>query len=233
MRIRKDISYGSTVYKGEYEEPSLCPLCKHAVKPSTLGIENFKDEGNNCFMSAHYLCKHCYQTFVALHRCKLSSSKAPGSAVTSHTYVTDLLYVEPNRFAQQSFDERIEKLSPQFVKIYNQALAAESSGLDEIAGLGYRKAMEFLVKDFCIHKNPEHEETIKAQPLSKCISTYVGNGSIQTLATRAAWIGNDEAHYIRKQEDRDVTDMKNFIQALAYFVGMELIVEDAASMSRV
>ena len=230
MEIRRGIRFDNVEYQGSYEEPSICPLCKHAVKPQELELSTYKDEDNHWFMNATYLCKHCYQTFVVLQSCEIKSIKNNYGAV-SYSYKAKTLYIEPNRFRQMEFDQRINNLSPQFVKIYNQALAAESSGLDEIAGLGYRKAMEFLVKDFCIHKNQDESDKIKALPLSKCISTYVQNPEIQTLATRSAWIGNDEAHYIRKQEDRDVDDMKSFIQALVYFVGMALIVEDAASMS--
>ena len=52
----------------------------------------------------------------------------------------------------------------------------------------------------------------------------------KTLATQSAWIGNDDTHYIRKQEDRDVQDIKSFIQAIVYFIGMILITEDASTM---
>lgn len=110
------------------------------------------------------------------------------------------------------------------------ALAAESSCLDEIAGLGYRKAVEFLIKDFAIHKHPADEDKIKSMPLGQCINTYINNEQVKTLATSSAWIGNDEAHYIRKQEDRDIKDMKKFIQAIVYFIGIILITEDAATM---
>lgn len=95
----------------------------------------------------------------------------------------------------------------------------------------YRKALEFLIKDYSIHKFPDDSEDIKSKPLAQCIKKYIKNDYILTLAERSAWIGNDEAHYIRKQEDRDVSDMKAFIQAIVYFIGMVLITEDAASMT--
>lgn len=66
--------------------------------------------------------------------------------------------------------------------------------------------------------------------ISKCINKYIDNERIKTLAERSSWIGNDEAHYIRKQEDRDVNDMKAFIKATVYFIGMILITEDAETM---
>lgn len=224
MEIEKNIHF--PVFgdrKTTYKEPSVCPLCKHSIKPVELSINPFMDESKKLFLSFTYLCKHCHQTFIALHK----ASTAERTIICD----TKLLYLEPNRFAEQVFDQGISDLSAQFVKIYNQALAAECSGLDEIAGLGYRKSLEFLIKDFCIHQHPNDEEKIKSMPLAKCIATYVDNDMIKTLAERSAWLGNDEAHYIRKHTDRDVNDMKAFIKAMVYFVGMVLITEDAASMS--
>lgn len=51
------------------------------------------------------------------------------------------------------FDKKIDEISPKFNEIYKQALAAEVSNLNEIAGLGYRKSLEFLIKDIAIQKN--------------------------------------------------------------------------------
>lgn len=230
MLINKSFYFGNSSgqYSGQIEEPTTCPICKHALKPQELYCKDYKNEQGVWFVSSLYLCTHCYQSFLTLHKCT-SLERNVNSAPRS--FRVEFLYAEPMRYVEEHFDSGIEDLSPQFVKIYNQSLAAESSGLDEIAGLGYRKAVEFLVKDFCIHQNPDGEETIKELPLSQCITRYVNNAQIQTLATRAAWIGNDEAHYVRRQEGRDVSDMKNFIKAMVYFVGMILITEDAGSMS--
>lgn len=118
------------------------------------------------------------------------------------------------------------------MKIYNQSLQAEKNGLDEIAGLGYRKFVEFLIKDFAIYKNPEKELKIKNTWMKVCIENYIDNKQIKILAERSDWIGNDEAHYVRKQEDRDINDMKKFIKAMVYFIGMTLITEDAESMEQ-
>ena len=213
-------------YKGSYDEPSECPLCKHKIKPEELHAATYKDEDGLYYLSFLYLCHHCYRVFTALHHCRLSSSRDGLRNVFESTN----LYIGPSFFTPQEFDEPIRQLSPQFDKIYNQALAAESDNLDEIAGIGYRKALEFLVKDFCIHLHPSEDETIKAKPLSRCINDYIDNLQIRTLAEKATWIGNDETHYIRKIENRDITDMKKFIKAMVYFVGMMLVSEDAESI---
>lgn len=230
MRVKKlfdfNTSSGSSKRHVDYEEPSHCPICKYALKPLELRNATYQDESGCWHVSMLYLCKHCYQVFMTSHICKLEV----GSHQSSATFSTELECLAPVKFEELKFDESIEALSPKFVKIYNQALAADSSSLDEIAGLGYRKALEFLIKDFCIHLHPDDTEKIQKCPLSRCISEYIDSPDIKTLATRATWLGNDEAHYVRKFEDRDITDMKRFIKAAVYFIGMVLITEDAHGM---
>lgn len=204
-----------------YDAVEQCPICKAKIRPVHLAASlNTSDTA-----SVFNYCHNCNETFITQYKVLRKDPKS------SYYAVANIVYSEPNRFSKHVFDERIINLSPQFDKIYNQALAAESSMLDEIAGLGYWKALEFLIKDFAIHEHPNEKESIKVKPLAQCIKSYIANESITTLAERSAWIGNDEAHYIRKQEDRDVSDMKNFIQAIVYFIGMILITEDAASMT--
>lgn len=231
MHTKKDISINGNNYHGEYEEPSLCPLCKHAIKPQELNFSLFKDERDHWFFSITYLCKHCYQTFIVLHTCIPRRTKN-ANGLPSYFYAADIIYMEPNRFKEMEFDPKINSLSPQFVKIYNQALAAESSNLDEIAGMGYRKALEFLIKDYLIHENPDDAETIKKMELGNCIANKVGNERLKTVASRSAWLGNDQTHYTQRFENRDISDLKNFIDATVYWVSMELITEEALSITK-
>ncbi len=50
---------------------------------------------------------------------------------------------------------------------------AEAIGLDQLEGIGLRKAMEFLVKDYAISKNPDQEEDIRSKFLGACINEYI------------------------------------------------------------
>lgn len=100
----------------------------------------------------------------------------------------------PINFKERDFDDKLKEVSPQFGKVYNQALKAEEYSLDEITGLGYRKALEFLIKDFAIYNNQEKSEEIKSTWMMKCLKDYIDNDKIKTLAEKSEWIGNDEAH---------------------------------------
>jgi hypothetical protein len=57
--------------------------------------------------------------------------------------------------------------------IYTQAHAAEALELTEICGVGYRKALEFLIKDYLITKKPEKSDDIRKMLLGGCIDSYV------------------------------------------------------------
>ena len=109
-----------------------------------------------------------------------------------------------------------------FVQIYSEAHTAEESNLKEICGMGYRKALEFLIKDYAIKLHPDDEETIKSTPLAKCIDSYIDNSRIKSLAKASAWLGNDETHYVRKHDDYDLESLKAFLKAAESFIDSEL-----------
>lgn len=119
------------------------------------------------------------------------------------------------------FPKNIHMLSERYCEVYKQAACAEEQGLTEICGLGYRKALEILVKDYAIHKGKDTKDVERCN-LSDCINNYIDNPKLKTLAKASSLIGNDEAHYLRKITDGDVQSMKSFIKALESFIDSEL-----------
>ena len=98
-----------------------------------------------------------------------------------------------------------------FKEVYRQASAAEAYKLEQVAGVGFRKALEFLVKDFCIQERPSDEDAIKDEFLGRTIANRISDTNIKKCAERAAWLGNDETHYVRKWEEKDIADLKVLI----------------------
>ncbi|MCA1021787.1 DUF4145 domain-containing protein [Halobacillus litoralis] len=121
----------------------------------------------------------------------------------------------------KQFTDEIAEVSENFIEIYNEAFFAEQNNLTLISGIGYRKAVEFLVKDYLVFLNRENETEILARPLGQCINT-LENKDIKEIAKRATWLGNDEAHYQRKWEDKDVEDLKKLIEVTSYFISMDV-----------
>jgi len=44
---------------------------------------------------------------------------------------------------------------------------------------------------------------------------------VQAVAKRALWIGNDETHYSRKWEDRDINDLVTLIKLTLEWIDIE------------
>ena len=129
-------------------------------------------------------------------------------------------YSVPLNPPKHQFAESIEKLSPSFCAIANEAMNAEHRGWKLIAGPGFRKALEFLVKDYLCRLHPAESEKIKGMALAACIENYVDHGRIKAMAARAAWLGNDETHYVRKWEDKDLNDLKIVIDLTLHWIEM-------------
>jgi hypothetical protein len=119
---------------------------------------------------------------------------------------------------------QVKGVSPSFIKIYGQAEAAESQGLGEIAGVGYRRALEFLLKDYLIAStdNEDTKTEIRASFLGRCIDKFVKNENVRVVSKRAVWLGNDETHYVRLWEGKDVKDLKSLIALTESWIELEL-----------
>ena len=206
------------------ELPSKCPVCSIAYneKPLIVYYVSANELSDSpSFAYAIYWCPHCENCFYMTYILDTYGCN-------SFRFICYQQYPAPN--IETSFSKHISKISPRFLNIYHQAEKAESQNLTEICGLGYRKALEFLIKDFAIYKNPHDEKTIKTMSLSCCIKTYIDAEHIKTLAVRSAWLGNDESHYVRKHAPYTVQDMKKFITATAYFISMVLTTEEASAI---
>lgn len=226
MELIKDLSlpmHGKiSNIKWSFLSPNTCPNCHHAIAPKEDLFKNYYHEGTNYGYSV-FICSNCQQPYLIWYDLSFTVNSLGYSTHSSLTAKT--LSVSPQSFAAKEFPENINEISPQFTKIYNEALAAENMNLHEIAGIGYRKALEFLVKDYLIHKLPEESEVIKKMLLGNCIENKVTNDNIKQMAKRCAWLGNDQTHYEQKFNDMDISDLKKLLEVTVYWIEMELTTE--------
>jgi hypothetical protein len=125
------------------------------------------------------------------------------------------------------FEDSVLNISPTFCEIYQEAHKAEQLGLTQICGVGYRKAVEFLVKDYLVTNRPEGEVAIKKMMLGPCIAEFVEDQWIKEVAKRAVWLGNDETHYQRRWVDKDITDLKTMIRLTVHWIEAEALTAEA------
>lgn len=141
-------------------------------------------------------------------------------------FYDDMFYYRgsaPYKAHPVQFESTILEISESFSEIYNQAKEAEDRDLDQICGVGYRKALEFLIKDYAILINPENEEQIKREFLNGVITNYIHSEKIKEISKRAVWIGNDETHYIRKWDNKDINDLKILIKLTTNWITNEVL----------
>ncbi|MFC4387531.1 hypothetical protein ACFOZ1_06850 [Gracilibacillus marinus] len=203
----KYISTTHTVYVDHF--PSECGRCHKNVDPTFLDGAFVKGDSKSSFLEAAFQCTNqaCNSLIIGYY-----------IRINDKMCLQDHAPISP---VNKDFNKEIEEVSPNFIEIYNQAYFAEQSDLKLISGIGYRKALEFLVKDYLIHLNPDDENNILRKPLGQCIQS-IDNNNIKEISKRATWIGNDEAHYIRKWEDKDVNDLKRLIEVTVYFISMDI-----------
>lgn len=223
-QLTKTVHYWYDVHNSNdccFEEVRECPICHRAIKPQIFNLWLLDDDEK---LGVVYFCPGCNNIFLATY---LNPRKDDfGDA--------DLIYDEdpylaPRALEEMGFSKDISKISPAFCEIYKQAAEAENCGLNQVCGSGYRKALEFLVKDFlCSKLSPDSEEaeSIRRERLSASISR-LDNSKIKNLAQKASWLGNDETHYVRKHEGLDVSSMKKFIRAILTFIDAECAAEEA------
>lgn len=201
--------------------PKHCPHCDTSVSNEPIKtIVYYEQYLQNQAYSIHY-CPSCNHIFFSLAHAD-DFSRYPHSYSCVSTF--------PHRQIENQFADSISAKFPNFINIYNQALNAENESLNDIAGMGFRKALEFLIKDYAIFRNPEKEDEISKMSLSSCINTYIDNPKLVTLSKASSWLGNDQVHYFKKHDDYDTVHLKSYIEAIAYYISCELSIDDASSL---
>lgn len=197
--------------------PEQCPMCHISIHP--VYFMNFISGGIGSYTSVEMLCRcprqDCGQSFLAIYKPNPKGS-------TNFIYDTSA----PSIYQAPLIPDNVKAISQSFYNIYSQAHQAEMSGLTDICGAGYRKALEFLVKDFIISKSSEKKEAIIKTPLGSCIETYIEDATTKKMAKRATWLGNDETHYDRKWEGKDLADLKNLIRLTVNAIDNQILAED-------
>lgn len=191
--------------------PDECPLCSHKISPVYKYGLNNPVELQCIFMCTNNKCR---KVFISYYK----------QTPKGH----ELFDTKPKEIKKIEYSESINKMSPNFIKIYNEAYSAEQNKLAVICGGGYRKALEFLIKDYLIKKTSDEvsKNEIEKEMLGICIDKRISDLNIKNVAKRATWLGNDEVHYLRKWENKDLEDLKKLIKLTVHWIEAETLTAD-------
>lgn len=210
----KDLT-GKTFNINLLQTPDKCPRCHNKIH-ATIIYSYVGKEQKIC--QSIFLCPNqtCQELFIG------SYNLAQQSDIQGR-YPGVLANIAPWKAVKGNFPLTIERISPNFVEIYDQALVAESHNLFQLVGIGLRKSLEFLIKDFAVSEYPDKEIEIRGTLLGSCINEYVIDASVKECAKRATWLGNDETHYVRKWEDKDINDLKLLVKLTVNWIDNVLL----------
>lgn len=201
--MRRQISVENNSYQVDY--PDKCPICHHHGE---ISVVQTLAEPNNAgvqvvFQCAFYGCKSYFIGYYAPPR------------------QSELKTLKPQKPELTSFPDSIRELSPDFVSIYEEADEVLLLGLSQIAGPGFRKAFEFLIKDYAKSLKPDDSERIERLFSGNVVSEFVADPRIQSVAKRALWLGNDETHYLKKWTSHDINDLTTLIRLAINWIEIE------------
>jgi hypothetical protein len=183
----------------DVDNPSQCPHCHNGIEP-----RHIHQSVEKAISYSIWLCtfRDCGKQFIAVHQVE-------GKGQPKFIGYLDGSPIGPY------WPETIKNLKSKFIDTYNQALKAEYSGLDEIAGMGFRKAIEYLVKDYLIQRDHELAGKIEDKILASVIGDNFNSpqeADLKDLLQRATWLGNDLTHYLKYHDNFDINDLKELIQ---------------------
>ncbi|WP_141452842.1 DUF4145 domain-containing protein [Pseudoxanthomonas sp. z9] len=208
LQIKVATAGGSETFVLINTDASHCPLCGRDVHP--LRVYALQISSNHLQIAYRCPSSQCMGLFVSYY-----------ASVRSTTY--EFQGSAPKRATRPDFPGAISETSPTFVEIMGQVAEAEARSLDQLVGIGLRKALEFLVKDYASLLQPEKTTGIRSSTLAQCIENYVTDTNIKQCAKLATWLGNDETHYERKWTTKDVTDLRILVRLCVNWIETSLL----------
>ena len=113
--------------------PQQCPVCLHDIELKPIYLTEAKT------VQCGFRCPETMHVNFSI----LQTSRNDGSDDFD-------VSVFPGEHDKDLLGDELLSISPHFVKTYRQACRAQALELDEIFGGAFRKAVEYLVKDFLI-----------------------------------------------------------------------------------
>lgn len=194
------------------QKPMLCPHC-NAYEDGQIIAKNFWPYVDGCYMGVvAYRCTHCRNPYLVIYKIDPKAKR------------TTFEQFFPTFHAVEYTNERLEKISPRFIDSYNQALRAEAIKDFELAAIGYRHAVECLVKDYAITELKKDRKEVAGKRLVDAIGEYLGEKDLVATADVIRILGNDYAHYERKYPEHDFELLKSYMKIFTSLVETKLMI---------
>lgn len=182
--------------------PQSCPLCGIGNNPTTNEVGRLEIQEGYVF-TLHHRCPACKKYHMTNQEYLNQDDK------------TTMILVYPNKVVIDIDDLFIEH-APRFVEFYSEAIEAEKMGLENIAGTGYRSAIECLIKDYALAFELDDKEYLSDPKLTfnNAIDRYVKDDDLLKGALHFIRIvGNGYTHW-NKSTSISLPQLKNYVDII-------------------
>lgn len=184
------------------EIPKTCPNCSIGNNPTTAYITKLDLKDGHVF-ALHHRCVSCKKKHMTLQHYVSHSNKGILEIVYPNKVVTDI-------------DPIFIEHAPRFVEFYSEAVEAEKLGLINIAGTGYRSAIECLIKDYALHFELDSKEFL-SQPnfsFNNAIDKYIKDDELLKGTLHfVRKVGNNFTHW-NKETDIPLETLKSYVEII-------------------
>lgn len=205
---------GSTTMLNVNSVPDRCPGCHSEITPNYISSDFHQENG---FKEYAILCScplpNCARVFEASYTWDVYANAWELAGIESG-----------EEGMHESAASHAAGISGSFNIIYNQALKAEQENLPELSCLGYKKALECLVRDFLILKYPQDELSIRNSTVVVCINKYFEDETIKEITRRTFAPETDLGSGSQLMDNPE--DLKKLVKIIGSWIEMNTAVAE-------
>ena len=182
--------------------PKTCPLCGIGNNPTNNEAGKLEIQ-EGYIITLHHRCPSCKKYHMTNQEYLRQSDETTMALVYPNKVVTDI-------------DRLFIYHAPRFVEFYSEAIEAEKMGLENIAGTGYRSAIECLIKDYALDFGLDDKEYLSSPKLSfnNAIDRYIKDDELLKGALHfIREVGNDYTHW-DKNSSISLLTMKHYVEII-------------------
>ena len=190
--------------------PCICPHCGFSMAPNKITHAVATHVSVTTYLLLILKANCCSKTFYAVY------TKGYNAGDKEYKYSTHFPKQMPKVLPREL------SFSPRFIALHAQAHTAELHGHFELAGSGYRNAIEVLIKDFAVTKMGEPENKVAAKSLREAIESYLPGDALKNGADMVRYLGNDSTHYQQKHDGLSFSILKDYVEIFITRISSEI-----------